>query len=396
VLPAIEARVEADREKVMEAGGLFICGTERHESRRIDNQLRGRAGRQGDPGESRFFLSAEDELVRLFAGDRIYRILDRLGPVSDEGEEEPIEAKMLSKQIENAQRKVEEQNFLIRKRVLEYDDVMNQQREIVYQYRDRVLEGQNMADTAREQISEALGRLIEEYTPGDYVEEWDLDGLWSQLDQVFRVDFAPDELDREGIDRAQLTGLIVEDAMKLYDEREQELGEELMRALERYLLLQIIDQRWREHLYDMDYLREGIHLRGFAQIDPLVAYKNEGFALFQDLMNSIWSDFARMIYNVEVEVQPETGVPDEQLPPGNGGQAAGLSYSGGTLEDQPSAYGGEGYAVEADPQRTPAGDAGDGGGTAVQQRRVDEHEQIGRNEPCWCGSGKKYKKCHGA
>ena len=154
VLPAIEARVEEGREKVMAAGGLFICGTERHESRRIDNQLRGRAGRQGDPGESRFFLSAEDELVRLFAGDRIYRILDRLGPVTDEGEEEPIEAKMLSKQIENAQRKVEEQNFLIRKRVLEYDDVMNQQREIVYQYRDRVLEGQDMAQTAREQITD--------------------------------------------------------------------------------------------------------------------------------------------------------------------------------------------------------------------------------------------------
>ena len=397
ILPAIDARVEADHEKVLQSGGLFICGTERHESRRIDNQLRGRAGRQGDPGESRFFLSAEDELVRLFAGDRIYRILDRLGPVSEEGEEEPIEAKMLSKQIENAQRKVEEQNFLIRKRVLEYDDVMNQQREIVYQYRDRVLEGQDMADTSREQIAEVLERLIQEYTPGDYVEEWDLEGLWSQLDQIFRVDFGPDELDREGIDRTQLNGLVTEDAMKLYDEREQELGEELMRALERYLLLQIIDQRWREHLYDMDYLREGIHLRGFAQIDPLVAYKNEGFALFQDLMHSIWSDFARMIYNVEVEVQPEAGIPDEQLPPGNGGAAAtGLSYSGGTLEDQPSAYGGEGYAVEADPQRTPVGDAGDGGGTAVQQRRVDEHEQIGRNEPCWCGSGKKYKKCHGA
>jgi preprotein translocase subunit SecA len=389
VRPAIEARVEDDREKVMTAGGLFICGTERHESRRIDNQLRGRSGRQGDPGESRFFLSAEDELVRLFAGDRIYRILDRLGPVTDEGEEEPIEAKMLSKQIENAQRKVEEQNFLIRKRVLEYDDVMNQQREVVYQYRDRVLEGQNMADTAREQISEVIERLVEEYTPGDYVEEWDLEGLWLQLDQVFRVDFAPDELDREGIDRTQLTGLIVEDAMKLYDERQTELGEELMRALERYLLLQIIDQRWREHLYDMDYLREGIHLRGFAQIDPLVAYKNEGFALFQDLMNSIWSDFARMIYNVEVEVRPEEGAVEEPLPQRDGGGAARMSYSGGTLEDQPSAFGGEGYAVEADEPH-------EAGGTAVRQRRVDEHDQIGRNDPCWCGSGKKYKKCHGA
>jgi preprotein translocase subunit SecA len=380
VLPSIEARVEDDRERVVEAGGLFIVGTERHESRRIDNQLRGRSGRQGDPGESRFFLSAEDDLVRLFAGDRIYRILDRLGPVSEEGEEEPIEAKMLSKQIENAQRKVEEQNFLIRKRVLEYDDVMNQQREIVYQYRDRVLEGQDMGETAREQVAEVIERLVEEYTAGDFVEDWDLDGLWVQLDQIFHVDFGVEELDREQIDRAQLVELLVEDALKLYGEREEELGEELMRALERFLLMQIIDQRWREHLYDMDYLREGIHLRGFAQIDPLVAYKNEGFALFQDLMNSIWSDFARMVFNVEVEVEGANG--DGALPEQQRGGAA-MQYSGGTAEDQPSAYG--------DADQEPAT-----GSTVVEQRRVDEHEQLGRNDPCWCGSGKKYKKCHGA
>jgi preprotein translocase subunit SecA len=384
ILPALEARVEEAREQVLEAGGLFICGTERHESRRIDNQLRGRSGRQGDPGESRFFLSAEDDLVRLFAGDRIYKILDRLGPVSEDGTEEPIEAKMLSKQIENAQRKVEEQNYLIRKRVLEYDDVMNQQREIVYRYRDEVLEGREMGDVAREQIEEVIGRLVDEYTPGDYVEDWDLDALWSALDQVFQVDFGPDELDRQQIDREELKHLLVEDAMKLYDERESELGEELMRALERYLLLQIIDQRWREHLYDMDYLREGIHLRGFAQIEPLVAYKNEAFTLFQDLMNTIWSDFARMIYNVEVEIEgPNGAVPAHEA----GGGA--YSYSGGTLEDQPSAYGGEGYGVDT-------AEAGVQPSPVVEQRIVDEHEQIGRNDPCWCGSGKKYKKCHGA
>src|SRR5215216_1546733 len=309
VLPAIEARVEENREKVLEAGGLFIVGTERHESRRIDNQLRGRSGRQGDPGESRFFLSAEDDLVRLFAGDRIYRILDRLGPTTEEGEEEPIEAKMLSKQIENAQRKVEEQNFLIRKRVLEYDDVMNQQREIVYRYRDEVLEGRDMGEVAREQIADVIGALVDEYTPGDFLEDWDLEALWVQLDQIFEVDFGPEEIDPE-----------------------------LMRALERYLLLQIIDQRWREHLYDMDYLREGIHLRGFAQIEPIVAYKNEAFTLFQDLMNTIWSDFARMIYNVEVEIEGENGVPPQQQ---QNRQAAALEYSGGTAEDQPSVYGGE-------------------------------------------------------
>jgi preprotein translocase subunit SecA len=389
VLPSIEAKVEEDRETVLEAGGLFICGTERHESRRIDNQLRGRAGRQGDPGESRFFLSAEDDLVRLFAGDRIYKILDRLGPTSEEGEEEPIEAKLLSKQIESAQRKVEEQNFLIRKRVLEYDDVMNQQREVVYRYRDEVLEGRDMGSVAREQIAELIERTVDEYTPGDYLEEWDLEGLWGQLEQIWQVDFGWEELDRDSLDREQLKRMLAEDAHSLYEEREEELGEELMRALERYLILQIIDQRWREHLYDMDYLREGIHLRGFAQIEPLVAYKNEAFTLFQDLMNSIWSDFARMIFNVEVEIEGDEGGEGAALPPqpgnGRGGAGADLQYYGGTLDDQPSAYG-DSYGVEGDAEPP----------VTVAQRRLDEHESIGRNDPCWCGSGKKFKKCHGA
>ncbi len=388
ILPTVEERVEASREVVVEAGGLFICGTERHESRRIDNQLRGRAGRQGDPGESRFFLSAEDDLVRLFAGDRIYRILDRLGPKSEEGEEEPIEAKMLSKQIENAQRKVEEQNYLIRKRVLEYDDVMNQQREVVYQYRDEVLEGRDMSDVSREQVAEVIERLVDEYTPGDFTDDWDLPELWVQLDQIYKVDFELGEIDRS-IEREQLKELLVEDALGLYDEREKELGEELMRALERYLILQIIDQRWREHLYDMDYLREGIHLRGFAQIEPIVAYKNEAFTLFADLMNSMWADFARMIYNVEVEVQGPNGdgaerpAPEWEPPPQATAGLGALAYSGGTLEDQPTAYGQAGE---------PPGDEQ----PVVQQRRTGEHDNIGRNDPCWCGSGKKFKKCHGA
>jgi preprotein translocase subunit SecA len=390
ILPRIQAKVESDEEVVKQAGGLFICGTERHESRRIDNQLRGRAGRQGDPGESRFFLSGQDELVRLFAGDRIYKILDRLGPKTEEGEEEPIESKILTKQIENAQRKVEEQNYLIRKRVLEYDDVMNQQREVVYQYRDEVLEGRDMGGASREQIEAVIGRTVDEFTPGDFADEWDFEGLWSQLDQIYHVDFGPEDVDRHATDRDALKQMLVEDALSLYDEREEELGEELMRALERYLILQIIDQRWREHLYDMDYLREGIHLRGFAQIEPLVAYKNEAFTLFEDLMNSIWSDFARMIFNVEVEVQGTNGdgQPAEQPaweppPPPQASGLGALAYSGGTEEDQPSAYGAPGEPGAEEP-------------AFVQQRRVDEHEQLGRNDPCWCGSGKKFKKCHGA
>src|SRR5215210_1936485 len=402
LFPKMEQQVVEDRQKVMESGGLFICGTERHESRRIDNQLRGRSGRQGDPGESLFYLSAEDDLVRLFAGDRIFKILDNkfLAQVDDDGNELPIEHKMLSKQIEGAQKKVEEQNFLIRKRVLEYDDVMNQQREIIYEYRDRILEGQDMSEIAREQIADAIERIAREYMQGEYQEDWELDALFTQLDQIYDQSFEVEDI-KEGTDRETLVAQLREDVIQAYDEREEELGEEIMRALERFMLLQIIDERWREHLHDMDYLREGIHLRGFAQIDPLVAYKNEGFDMFTELMNNIWEEFARYIFHVEVEVEeqqpqaPSWGV-------GNAGGARSLSYAGGTAADQPSALAaaaqttGAGvpagiaeaaeYAAEATAEPPPQ----------VETRRLDEHEKIGRNDPCWCGSGKKFKRCHGA
>jgi preprotein translocase subunit SecA len=404
----LDARVLAQREQVVAAGGLFICGTERHESRRIDNQLRGRSGRQGDPGESRFFLSAEDDLVRLFAGDRIYKILDRLGGVDEEGNEEPIEAGMLSKQIEKAQKKVEEQNFLIRKRVLEYDDVMNEQRRIIYAYRDSVLDGKDMGDEAREELGNVIERTVAQYTPGDFMEDWDLDGLFTALYQFFPIDLAPEELDPETIDRTALTERISELALQRYEQREQELGEETMGQLERYLLLQIIDERWREHLYDMDYLREGIHLRGFAQIDPLVAYKNEAFTLFGDLMNSIWTDFARMIFNVQVTAEGANGAGIGAHPPGaipsfaaagNSTRTGRVSYSGGTSVMGVGAL--AAAAAAAGPGGMPAYEAGNGqmGESVmpvVEQRIVDGEHQVGRNDPCWCGSGKKFKKCHGA
>ena len=399
-LAKYEQQVEADREVVMQAGGLFICGTERHESRRIDNQLRGRAGRQGDPGESRFFLSAEDDLVRLFAGDRIYKILDRLGSVDEQGHEEPIEAGMLSKQIEKAQKKVEEQNFLIRKRVLEYDDVMNEQRRIVYQYRDSVLEGHDQSVQARDEIAGVVSRFVDEFTPGDYVEEWDLPALEFALRDVFPADTLPADLAEEAADREVLTNTLVDRALELYDEREAEFGEELMRALERYLLLQIIDTRWREHLYDMDYLREGIHLRSFAQIDPLVAYQNEAFELFGDLMNSIWADFARMIYHVEVEVEtddPDTLAAFGLAGPGSQTRSGSVTYSGGSgapVGASAMAAAAEGAGIVSE---YGGGQVGEGGQVIapVEQHVVSAEEQTGRNEPCWCGSGKKYKKCHG-
>ncbi|MGH2831637.1 MAG: SEC-C metal-binding domain-containing protein, partial [Solirubrobacteraceae bacterium] len=393
ILPELDAQVEVNREQVMAAGGLYICGTERHESRRIDNQLRGRAGRQGDPGESRFFLSAEDDLVRLFAGDRIYKILDRLGNVDEEGNEEPIEAGMLSKQIEKAQRKVEEQNFLIRKRVLEYDDVMNEQRRIIYAYRDEVLEGREMGEEARSQVTSTIERTVERYTPGDYMEDWDLDGLFTALRQFFPVELDEDDLRPESADRSRLIEHVNESALQRYDQRESELGKELTGALERFLILQIIDERWREHLYDMDYLREGIHLRGFAQIDPLVAYKNEAFTLFGDLMNSLWADFTRMIFNAQVSVDGQNPQAAQQAfaAPGSATRAGRVSYSGGRSAMGSGAIAaaaaGQGYAGEGEQQPQPA---------VVEQRVVDSEHQVGRNDPCWCGSGKKFKRCHGA
>ncbi len=310
VLPEIERRIESAREDVLEAGGLFILGTERHESRRIDNQLRGRSGRQGDPGETRFFLSAEDDLVRLFAGDRIYKILDRMGTHDEEGNEEPIEAGMLSKRIEAAQKKVEEQYFLMRKHTLEYDDVLNQQREVIYNYRDEILEGRDMGDIARQEISNLIERMVTEQTASDFIEDWDVPGLFVRIEEIFTPSDELLSIDPDrGTDRENLITRLQEEALAQYERREQELGvfgdedELLIRALERYLLLETIDTRWREHLHDMDYLREGIHLRGLAQLDPLVAYKNEGFKLFGDLMNELWLDFARKIFHVEVTVQ---------------------------------------------------------------------------------------------
>ncbi len=409
VLPQLERKVQEDRERVMAAGGLFICGTERHESRRIDNQLRGRSGRQGDPGESRFFLSAEDDLVRLFAGDRIYRILDKLGGVDEEGNEEPIEAGMLSKQIEKAQKKVEQQNFLIRKRVLEYDDVMNEQRRVIYAYRDEVLEGKSIGEEARREVANVIERTIEQYTAGDFMEDWDLDGMFTALGQFFPIDLASADLDAQTVDHQALSERTVQSAMELYDAREEALGEELMGALERFLLLQTIDERWREHLFDMDYLREGIHLRGFAQIDPLVAYKNEAFTLFSDLMNSVWADYARMIFNVQVNVE------NQPTPNGGGGAGAGTPFSaaGNSTRAGRVSYSGGHSATGAGALAAAAAAAGlgtDGAAQAafgengqepealpvVEQRVLDDEHQVGRNDPCWCGSGKKFKKCHGA
>ncbi|HEY7255250.1 MAG TPA: SEC-C metal-binding domain-containing protein, partial [Solirubrobacterales bacterium] len=395
----LEPQCKAEAEEVRELGGLYICGTERHESRRIDNQLRGRSGRQGDPGETRFFLSAEDDVIRLFAGDRIFKILDRLGPVDEEGEEMPLEAKMLTKTVEGAQKKVEEQNFLIRKRVLEYDDVMNEQRRVVYKYRREILEGRDMSDVARDELEGVIDRLVDEYTPGDDLTEWDLPELEQQLRQIWPVGLEVAEMAPETVDREKLKDALDDDAMEAYGRREEELGGELMRYLERSILLEVIDNRWREHLFDMDYLREGIHLRGFAQIDPLVAYKNEGFSMFEELMHSVWEEFSKLIFHAQVEIDPSRL---EGSFAGNGGGAIALDYSGGTPEAQPSALQEVAAGTGGASVSVGAGTAPNGGDVAAAPEVVetvvkDERERdIGRNDPCWCGSGKKFKKCHGA
>ena len=406
----IERRVEAGREQVVEAGGLCIIGTERHESRRIDNQLRGRSGRQGDPGESRFFLSAEDDLVRLFAGDRIYKILDKLGTLDEEGNEEPIEAKMLSKQIEKAQKKVEDQHYLMRKHTLEYDDVLNQQREVIYTYRDEVLEGRDIRDAAREEIVNLIDRLVNEYLAGDFVEDWDVPGLLALTQEIFSPSDQLLAVNPNTVDREDLTLRLQEEALAQYDRREEELGEELMRALERFLLLQIIDQRWREHLHDMDYLREGIHLRSAAQMDPLVSYKNEAFNLFGDLMNIIWGDFAGMIYHVQVTLTEDPDGMAQQLPMpprrlerrrelGDGRRSRQLFGWNRRGDRRPGDGGGSSRCgargARSRRRRYPRGRAGRsrrGRGAAVGPG-MSLHR---RNDPCWCGSGKKFKKCHGA
>jgi preprotein translocase subunit SecA len=408
LLPRFEAQVEEDRARVEAAGGLCIIGTERHESRRIDNQLRGRAGRQGDPGESRFFLSAEDDLVRLFAGDRIYRILDRLGTTDAEGNEEPIEAGMLSKQIEKAQKKVEENAFLARKHTLEYDDVLNEQRRVIYTYRDEILEGRDMREAARDEIANHIRRLVAEYAGGDFVDDWDVPGLLTQVQEIFIPSDALMESIVPGLlDRDDLEERLVAEAMSQYEAREQVFGEEWMRVVERFLLLQTIDQRWKEHLHDMDYLREGIHLRslgGMSVTDPLVNYKNEAFSLFGDLMNLIWSDFSRLIFHVApadpVQDPATAPAPTPRRAPASSSATgrARVTYSGGAglrgSQAIAAAAAVSGPVSDAELGPEPAGHGG--APVAVQQRTVDAEHELGRNDPCWCGSGKKFKKCHGA
>src|SRR5881275_1505635 len=287
---------------VVKAGGLYVLGTERHEARRIDNQLRGRSGRQGDPGESRFYLSGEDDLVRLFAGDRIKNIMSRFKIPDDQ----PMEAKILSNQIEGAQKKVEEQNFVARKNVLKYDDVMNRQRVVIYEQRRAVLEGRDLSDEVKLWIDEVVERAVNAFTAEEYSEEWDLEAVARAMDDLYGTDITADELREEvGLDRDKLVDEFVEDALDEYKQREQRFGADeqdrpIMRELERFVILQIVDVRWREHLESMDYMREGIHLRSFAQKDPLVEYRAEGHLMFEELGKEIREEVIFTLFHAEI------------------------------------------------------------------------------------------------
>jgi preprotein translocase subunit SecA len=367
---------------VVEMGGLYVLGTERHEARRIDNQLRGRSGRQGDPGETRFYLSGQDDLVRLFAGDRIYNIMNRFKIPDDQ----PMEAKILSNQIENAQKKVEEQNFVARKNVLKYDDVMNTQRMVIYEQRRRVLVGDDLSEEVKGWITETVEDGVRQLTDAEFAEDWDLDGIVTSMQSLYGTDVTVDEL-REEVDvtdREALVEEFVDDALETYSEREQALGPELAREVERYVILQTVDQRWREHLEAMDYLREGVHLRAFAQKDPLVEYRGEGHVMFEELGKTIRQEVVFTLFHVAVEVeQPAL----EPMHASDGNLLYEHETSAGA--DVIAAAGSAATAVAAPPVAS-------AGGLPVQRQVVNEHKDIGRNDPCWCGSGKKYKRCHGA
>ena len=353
-----KAAVREAHEQVVSLGGLYVLGTERHESRRIDNQLRGRSGRQGDPGESRFYLSLQDDLMRRFNSALVERFLTAAGIPEDT----PIESKMVSNAIKSAQTQVESQNFEVRKNVLKYDDVMNRQREVVYAERREVLEGADLKEQVRTFIEDTIRGYVTGATSEGYPEEWDLEKLWTVLKAIYPISFSVEDLEREvggrtGFDQIFLSERIVTDILSAYEMREAELGSDVIRELERKILLSVLDRKWREHLYEMDYLQEGIGLRAMAQRDPLVEYQKEGYDLFAAMIEAMKEEVVGFLFNVEVKVENSKV------------EAKGVTEKSATDNLQYSAPSEDGVAATTG---------------------------ISRNSPCPCGSGKKYKRCHGA
>ncbi|SCG42917.1 preprotein translocase subunit SecA [Micromonospora halophytica] len=429
VLPTWKQACETEAEEVAAAGGLYVLGTERHESRRIDNQLRGRAGRQGDPGESRFYLSLQDELMKRFRAGAVEAVMERFNIPEDV----PIESKMVTRQIKSAQAQIEGQNAEIRKNVLKYDEVLNKQRQVIYAERLRVLNGEDLSDQVRNMIDDVIGAYVVGATSDGYAEDWDLEQLWASLKQLYPVGVTIEDLEEEvgsraGLDQDFLLARLKEDANAAYDRREEQLGEEAVRQLERMVLLQVIDRKWREHLYEMDYLQEGISLRAYAQRDPVIEYQREGFDMFATMMDGIKEETVGFLYNLEVQVQePEPEAEEVQLLEkpveirakglSRAPQQQGLQYSAPTIdgeagsgavaverpEEQAPALGvgrpeaPERPAAQAKSRRPLGGQAMAAASTA--RRAVPgEAAEAGpsRNAPCPCGSGRKYKRCHGS
>ena len=424
-----EAECKAEGEEVREAGGMYVLGTERHESRRIDDQLRGRAGRQGDPGESRFYLSLRDDLMRKFNAGAVEALMNQLRMPDNM----PIENKMVTRMIRNAQSQIEGQNAETRKNVLKYDDVLNKQREVIYNERAMVLDGEDVS----EQISNMFDDVVEAYVAGatedGYAEDWDLDELWKALKALYPIGVTIKEVEKaaKGRDRLEphhLTEEIRKDVDRAYAAREEEIGAEVMRNLEREVLLQVIDTKWREHLYEMDYLKEGINLRAYAQRDPVIEYQREGFDMFSVMLDGIKEDTVRYLFSLNVEVK-EAEADNAQAPATGKGRRPSPSSSAmttvtarGPMPNQPEqlqyssptidgAAGSGSVQVEEAPEALRSGKKGGGAGstskkTGPSSRAASGSKQPapgqrvgttpGRNEDCPCGSGKKYKRCHGA
>jgi preprotein translocase subunit SecA len=399
-----KAQTDVEHDDVTAVGGLHILGTERHESRRIDNQLRGRAGRQGDPGSSRFYLALEDDLMRIFAKEWISNLLQKLG--MEEGV--PIESKMITRRIETAQKAVEGQHFESRKHLLEYDDVMNKQREAVYGLRRRLLEGTDQKDLILEDyVSAILGELLEQYCPAKaHAADWDIKGLKDAVFTRFGVDFLAEGVKADTLNRQELGDAIFEKLKERYDAKEKLIGPEAMRHHERMIMLSVIDQQWKDHLLSMDHLKEGIGLRGYGQHDPLVEYKRESFDMFEAMMQRFQEDTVRYLYLMQILERPPDAGAGGPPPGGPAGQEPGPGV--------PAQHGGDGngrrpprlVSTSADEleeafmrrkrrELEQARMAGAGDTQQVQQV-VRGQEKVGRNDPCPCGSGKKYKKCHGA
>jgi preprotein translocase subunit SecA len=435
-----EEAVQAEHDEVTGLGGLYVLGTERHESRRIDNQLRGRSGRQGDPGESRFYLSLQDDLMRLFNA----AMVDRFMTTAKMEDDVPIESKMVSRSIQSAQGQVEGRNFEIRKNVLKYDDVLNRQRTVIYDERRRVLEGEDLHEQIRHFINDVVGGYVDAETAEGFADDWDLDRLWTALKTLYPVSVTPEEVQAaEGgsLTPDSLREYITSDAHHAYDSREEQLGEEVMREVERRVVLSVLDRKWREHLYEMDYLQEGIGLRAMAQRDPLVEYQREGFQLFEAMNESIKEESVGYLFNVQVDVdQPQAEAPAVQpvsvseMLAGSGLSSADASADAESVDalaptdSEPVGVaaaagfadgdGQAGVALSVDkhptfrakgleqPERRPQqlqysapSETGDvehrAVGSAADTLTEDQLKGVSRNGPCPCGSGKKFKMCHG-